>query len=53
MATMPTHNNKCLMVKNIPLGTDKWKKDKNLNKKQIIQALFCISMWVLGLQSLV
>ncbi len=41
------------MVKNIPLGANKLKKDKDLNKKQIIQALFCIAMWVLGLQSLV
>jgi hypothetical protein len=32
------------MVKNIPLGANKLKKDKDLNKKQIIQALFCIAI---------
>jgi hypothetical protein len=41
------------MVKKIPLGINKLKKDKNLNKKQIIPSSFCIAMWVLGLQSLV
>jgi hypothetical protein len=30
------------------LGADKLEKFKNLNKKQIIQAFFCIAIGVLG-----